>query len=217
MKFKRNPFHNQIRFEEKTLKNGRKYTIREDRSRYLYPDEWKAVFDELKEKQKPTFIFLINTGARINEARNVLVQDVDFERLNIVFRVTKSRNKDGSRRIRTIPISPQFVKYLGGLIRKKNLQMTDKFPILSTPAANIGLRKAVIKAGIPDYQMISIHNIRKTFEMWLRALGVEDGKVAQHQGHSLMIAMKHYTSVEIFNWQDKDEMRQILGDLYRKS
>jgi len=115
MRFKKNPFHDRILLGNTKKRDGKNYTTREDKDRYFFPDEWVVVYDCLRSSQKPTFSFLVNTGARINEVRNVKVQDVDFERLNIVFRWTKSRNKDGTRKIRTIPISPQFARYLNFL------------------------------------------------------------------------------------------------------
>lgn len=213
VKFKKNHFHERIITQTLELKN-RKYTKREYRDRYFFPDEYKVFYDHLKESQKLTFNFLINTGARINEIRNVEVRDIDFERNGIVFRWTKSRNKDGSRRIRTIPISSQFCKYLKGIIRERNLELTDKFPILSTPAANIGMKKALVTSNIPDWKMFSIHNIRKTMEMWLLALDVDSSKVEKHMGHTLAVAMKFYVSPELFSWDDKNQMREIIGDLY---
>lgn len=215
MKFKKNPFHSRINFENLQLKD-RNYTKREYRDRYFFPDEWKCFFDCLKPKQKITFNFLINTGARINEIRNAKVGDVDFERNNIVLRWTKSRNKDGSRRIRTIPISPQFKKYLIKVIKDYNLKVEDNFPILSTPAANIGMKKALQKAKIPDWKMFSAHNVRKTLEVWLLALDIDSLKIIKHFGHSLIMASKHYVSPDIFDYSDKDVMREVIGDLYRK-
>lgn len=216
MKFKKNPFHNRINIETKKLSDDRSYTIREYRDRYFFPDEWVCFFDELNpDRQKPTFHFLINTGARINEARHVKVKDVDFSRKNIVFRWTKSRNKDGSRRLRTITISSQFAKYLKKQIRKKKLGLEDDFKLLSTPAANLAMNKALKKAGIPDYKMFSVHNVRKTTEMYLGALNIPEGKIAKHMGHSEAVAQKFYVSPEIFDVEDIRIIRnKILGDLY---
>ncbi len=222
-KFKKNHFHNRILTEELQLSN-RKYTKREYRDRYFFPDEWKAFFDQLKKKQKITFHFLICTGARINEARHVKVKDVDHERNNIVFRWTKSRNKDGSRKMRTIPISPQFSKYLKKIEREYELGLDDYFPILSTPAASIAMKGnpttgtpgALQKAGIPDWKMFSVHNVRKTLEMFLTAWEVPEGKILKHMSHSSKVSQKYYVSPEIFNWEDKQDMREIVGDLYRR-
>ena len=214
MKFKQNPFHGQSKVEVVLRDGWRKYTIRENRDRYFFPDEWMAFYDCLKTKQKLTFQFLVCTGARISECRGVKVGDVDLERQNIVFRWTKSRNKDGTRKIRTIPISSEFKKYLIAAIKSRNLSSEDNFPLLSIPAANIAMKKALRKAEIPDWKMFSVHNVRKTMEMYLLALGIDGMKIVQHMGHSMAIALKHYTSPEIFNYEDRQKMRQIIGDLY---
>lgn len=216
MKFKKNPFHERIKTEKKELKDGREYTIRESRDRYFFPDEWMAFYDKLRKSQKFTFEMLINTGARINECRNVQVRDIDFERQNIVFRWTKSRNKDGSRKIRTIPISTKFTKTLKKHIKEHNLKPEDNLKILSTPASNIAMKKALKKAGIPDWKMFSVHNVRKTLETWLLALDIDTMKIIKHFGHSIQMAQKHYVSPDIFGWEDKRMMRDIIGGLYRK-
>jgi len=202
--------------------NGRKYSVRNNRDRFFFPDEWCAFYDQLREKQKVTFEFLINTGARIMEAQHVQVADIDFERNNIVLRVTKrivnrpGKQKFGVRKIRVLTISDQFAKFLKKTIRKYKLNPTDTLPILSTPAANIALKKALQKAGVEDYDMFSIHNIRKTLETWLMALGIDSFKIIKHFGHSFAVAAKHYVSADIFDWDDKKRMRDVIGDLFQR-
>ncbi|GAG27503.1 unnamed protein product, partial [marine sediment metagenome] len=61
-----------------TRKNGRIFTLKEDKNRFFFPDEYMKFFDKLKERQKHTVKCIINTGARINEIRNVKVEDTDF-------------------------------------------------------------------------------------------------------------------------------------------
>jgi integrase len=201
-----------------TLKNGRSYSVRSNRDRFFFPDEWGKFFDKAKSKQQFTFRFLINTGARINEARNVKVSDIDLERKRIVLRVTKvkAKKKETSPRPRIIPISTQFAKYLKKYIREAKLDSNDYLGILSTPAANIGMKKALKVGGIKDYYMFSIHNIRKTLETWLVALEVDGLKITAHIGHSLQTAASHYISADVFSWEEKTKMREIIGDLYRK-
>lgn len=205
---------------EMSRKNGRKYTIRNNRDRFFFPDEWFAFYDQLKDRQKITFEFLINTGARIMEIQNIKVMDVDFERNNIILRVTKAvvnkpgKGKKGTRKIRVLTISTQFTKYLKKIIKKHNLKPEDKFPILSTPAANIAMKKALREAGLEDWSMFSLHNCRKTLETWLLALNIDSFKIIKHFGHSFAVAAKHYVSPDIFSWEDKKNMREIVGDLF---
>ena len=201
-----------------TLKDGRSYTVRSNRDRFFFPDEWGKFFDKAKKRQKFTFKFLINTGARINEARNVKVSDIDLERKRIVLRVTKvkAKKKEKSPRPRIIPISTQFAKYLKRYIREAKLSHDDYLGILSTPAANIGMKKALKIAGIKDYYMFSIHNIRKTLETWFVALEIDGLKITAHIGHSMQTAASHYISADVFSWEEKSKMREIIGDLYRR-
>lgn len=201
-----------------TLKNGRTYSVRSNRDRFFFPDEWMSFFDKAKKKQQFTYRFLINTGARINEARNVRVSDIDLERKRIVLRITKvkAKKKETSPRPRIIPISSQFAKYLKKYIRESKLGSEDYLGILSTPAANIGLKKAIKLGGIKDYYMFSIHNIRKTLETWLVALEVDGLKITAHIGHSMQTAASHYVSADVFSWEEKSKIREIIGDLYRR-
>lgn len=217
MKVKPNHFINLSGKKEITRSNGVKYSIRNNRQRFFYPDEWFAFYDRLKlRKQKITFSFLINTGSRINEARNIKVSDVDFSRNSIVLRITKSRDKEGNRRIRVISCSNQFIRYIKKIINDYDLKQDDCFPILSTPASNICLKKALNEAGIKDSFMFSVHNIRKTLETWLLALGVDSMKVIKHFGHSFKIASTHYISPDSFSHEDRKNMRSIIGDLYER-
>ena len=199
-------------------RDGKKYSVRSNRDRFFFPDEWMKFIDKSKAKQTFTFKFLINTGARINEARNVKVSDIDIERKRIILRVTKvkAKKKEKAPRPRIIPISSQFAKYIKKHIRNNKLGPEDYLGILSTPAANIGMKKALQSAGIKDWQMFSIHNIRKSLETWLMALGVDGLSITAHIGHSMQTAASHYVSADVFSWEEKSKMREIIGDLYRR-
>ena len=196
--------------------NGEEYTIRNNRHRYFFPDEWIAFYDALKPRQKITFNFLINTGARINEARMIQVSDIDFDRNSIVLRWTKGRMTDGSRKMRVLSISSQFSKWIKGVVKEYNLKAEDYFPILSTPAANICMKKTLQKVGIKDWSMFSIHNVRKTLETWLISLDIDSLKIIKHFGHTMTVAAKFYVSSDTFNYADKQIIRQVIGDLYQQ-
>jgi len=205
-------------FDTIIRKNGIKYSLKDNVNRFLFPEEYMKFEDSLKSKQKHSVIFLINTGARINEARNVKVEDIDLDRRRIILRVTKTKAVKGEKkgRPRIIPISAKFVKYLRGHIKKKRLSPGDYIGILSNPALNIAYKKAGIKAGIKDYYNISSHTFRKTLEVWLMALGVDSLTLVAHIGHDLRTAARHYVSPDIFSWEDKQKIRDIIGDLYRR-
>jgi len=215
MKVKPNHFSGMIASKEIIRSNGMKLTIRQNRHRYFFPDEWMAFFDELKPRQKVTFNFLVNTGARINEVRNIRVQDIDFERNSIILKWTKGRNSDGTRKIRVLSVSSKFIKWLRATILELNLKPEDTFGILSTPAANICMKSALQKANIQDWMMFSVHNVRKTLETWLISLDIDSLKIVKHFGHTLNVAAKFYVSSDTFNYEDKQTIRSIIGDLYQ--
>lgn len=197
-------------------KNNRAYSVRSNRDRFFFPPEWKKFFDSLRQSQKKTFDCLFSTGARINEIRNVKEDDVDFINKRIILRVTKVKAKAGEKnsRPRTIPISTQFAKRLKSYF--KDIKNGETLGLLSTPASNIGMKKALQKAGIKDWYMFSVHNVRKTIENWLMALGVDGVAISRHFGHDIHTALQHYASPDIFSWKEKTEMREIVGDLYAK-
>jgi len=41
-------------------------------------------------------------------------------------------------------------------------------------------------------------------------------KLANHFGHSIAIAARHYVSSDVFSIEDKTYIRKIIGDLYGK-
>jgi len=202
--------------KEGIRKDGKKYSIRNNRDRFFYPHEWMNFFDRLTKSQQTTFKFLINTGARINEAIHVKVNDIDLINKRLTLRITKVKSAKGEKnpRPRIIPLSSQFTKYLKKYILDNKLKGDDYLKLRSKPATHIALKKALQNAKIHDWYMFSTHNIRKTFETWLMALGIDGLKITTHLGHSMAVAVGHYISPDVFSWEEKQGMRAILGDLY---
>lgn len=198
--------------------NGRSWTRKIDKNRFLFPEEYGKFEDALKDKQKFSVRFLINTGARINEAINVKVNDIDFDRKRITLRITKSKVKKGETkgfgRPRIIPISTQFAKYLKHELKDKPLD--SYIGILTNAALNIAYKKAAKISKIKNPGDISSHTFRKTLEVWLMALGVDGLSLTAHLGHDMKTAAIHYVSPDIFSWEEKKQMREIIGDLYGK-
>ena len=199
-------------------KNGRIYTIKENKDRFFFPKEYMKFEDQLKKKQKHSVKIQINTGARVMELQNIKVEDCFLDQKRIVLKVTKAKAKKGEKKgkQRIIPISTHFSKYLKRYIKEKNLRPEDKIGVLSTPALNIGIKLAAKRAGIKDYQNFSSHNLRKTLECWLMALGTQDSSLLAHFGHDRKTAMSAYVSPDIFSFEEKQKMRMIINDLYQK-
>ncbi|KKN27615.1 hypothetical protein LCGC14_0863020 [marine sediment metagenome] len=201
-----------------TRKGGRTYTVRSNRDRFWFPDEWIKFYNALKSFQKHTFNFQINTGARINELRHVKVEDMDLERKRITLRITKikAKKKETTPRPRIIAVSSQFAKYMKKYIRDNSLNGEDYTRVLSTPAACICIKKVCKKVGIKDYYMFATHNIRKTHGNYLKALGVDAGEICSRLGHDYDTFLKSYASPDIFSSEEKQKIRDIVGDLYQR-
>ena len=107
-------------------------------------------------------------------------------------------------------------KYLKKYTLQNKLTDDDYFNILSTPALGIGMKKAAVLAGLNNPNDFSPHNLRKTLEVWLMSLGIGDLPLTAHIGHDIKTAASHYVSPDIFSWEEKRRMREIIGDLYER-
>ena len=202
--------------------NGRKLTKKTNKNRFFFPDEWMMFEDKLKGRCKHSCKCLLFTGARWMEMKKAQVKDliiIPQGRSRLVLRHTKTKASKGEYkfsdgRTRDLPISNAFAKYLGTYVIKNKLQLEDTFDILSKPALNIAMKKAARDALISNPEDFSPHNLRKTLEVWLMALGNDSMKLLAHFGHDMNTAAAHYVSPDIFSWEDKKKIRQIIGDLY---
>jgi len=197
-------------------KDGKKYTVRDDRSRYFWPKEWLLFFDNLKEDQKYIFDCLINTGARIDEALHIVPEDFDFERNNLTLRVTKTKAKKGESvgKKRTFTISSQFSKRSKAYIKDNNIEKGQ--PLINVKSLSVYtlLKRTLKKSGFKDVEQFSLHNIRKTHGNYLKALGVPSDEICYRLGHDMDTFIRHYGSPNIFTLDDKRLMIKILGDVY---
>ena len=73
--------------------------------------------------------------------------------------------------------------------------------------------KVSIKNDNENYNDFSSHNIRKTHGNWLKVLKVDGLEIASRLGHDPATMLKHYVSPNLFNEQDKELIKEILGDL----
>jgi integrase len=208
---------------EGTMKNGRKYSVREHRLTYFMPDIWIKFVDALNSKRaKLTAEILIQTGARINEVRNIEERDIDYERNTIRLRITKTKAKKGELvgKPRTIPINSQFVKQLKKHF--KELPSGSKIGLLSTPAFNIAMKKALKEIKYPEWYMLSAHNIRKTHGNWLKLLGnsrmieCDAMEICLRLGHDYNTFLRDYGSSGSSNPQDLVAIKSLFGDLYER-
>lgn len=196
--------------------DGKKYSVRDDRSRYFFPEEWFNFYNSLREINKPIFDVLINTGARIEEALHIKPKNFDWERNNLTLRVTKLKARKGERigKPRTFSISSQFARKMRKYINDNNIKDDDKLFKITQQAVYQLLRRKLQQLGFKDWQQFSLHNIRKTHGNYLKALEIDSAEICYRLGHDLNTFIKHYGSANVFDRKDKIGMTKILGDIY---
>lgn len=209
--------------EERSMgvrKDGKEYSIRDNRMAWFYPAVWQKVYANLKsDKQRLMADLLIRTGARINEIKFIEFRDCDFERNTLRLRITKTKAKKGELKgkPRTLPMDSKFMKRL-----KKEFDDKGKLKLLTTAGFNMGLHNACEKAGMPDYYNYSAHSIRKTHGNWLKVLGnlglikIDSYEICLRLGHDMNTFLKDYGSSSVLDNRDIQIAKQILGDLYER-
>lgn len=197
-------------------KNGKKYSVRTDRSSYFFPDKWELFFNTIKSEKQDIFDVAINTGARIEEMLNIKPEDFDWERNNLTLKVTKTKATKGESigKKRTFSISSQFARRMRKYINEHKIKEGQVlFPISKQAVAQM-FKRGLKKAGFKDWYMFSLHNIRKTHGNWLKALEVPSDEICLRLGHDHNTYLKHYGSASVFDRKDKMLMIKILGDVY---
>jgi integrase len=203
-------------------KDGKGYTKKANQNRFFFPEEYMKLEDNLKPKQKHSVKCLLNTGARISELKKVQVQDFIFNsqgRSRIILRHTKTKARKGEflqGKVRDVPLSKEFAKYLNNFVKTKKLKPMENLKILTNPAINNALKNTANLIGLSHPEDFSCHTLRKTFEIWLMALGVDSLPLTAHLGHDIRTAASNYVSPDIFSWEDKNKIKKIIGDLYQR-
>jgi integrase len=196
--------------------DGKKYSVRDDRSRYFFPEEWIKFYSNINKSKQPIFNVLINTGARIEEALNIRPKDFDWERKTLTLTVTKTKaaKKESIGRKRTFVISSQLIKDMRKYISKNKISDDARLFIVTKAAVWRMMKRVLIKSEFKDYYNFSLHNIRKTHGNYLKALGISAEEICLRLGHDMNTYLKHYGSATIFDRKDKLSMIKILGDVY---
>lgn len=204
--------------------DGKKYTVRKDRHRTFFPDEWVRFLKEIKPNRKIVFELLISTGARIDEALHIRPKDIDFDRNNLTLYVTKSKYSKGQSKEmggnkRTFAISTKTIKKLRKHIRENNIKDVGLLFNISKQGVSQLFKRSLKKAGLKEWEF-SLHNIRKTHGMWLktvqtRGVDLDISEICMRLGHDHNTFLKHYGSPSIFNDKDRELIVELLGDVYK--
>jgi len=206
------------------MDNGKKYTVRSDRHRYFFPDEWKQFIENIKPDRQILFETLLQTGARIDEALHLKPSDFIWDNNSVTLRVTKSKAKKGESKVlggkrRSFGVSSRFCRRMRSYIRNNNIKDDDLIFPITKQAVSQMLKRGLEKAELNSWEF-SLHNIRKTSGMWLktvqrRGVDLDVSEICMRLGHDHNTFLKHYGSPSIFTDQQRDKIVDILGDVYK--
>jgi len=204
--------------------DGKKYTVRADRQRYFFPEEWISFINEVKDNRKILFETLLQTGGRIEEILNIKPKDFIWDNNTIRLRVTKSKAKKGESQIlggkqRSFIVSSQYCRKLRGYIRNNNVKDDELLFKITKQGVSQIFKRTLVRIGLNEWEF-SLHNIRKTTGMWLktvqrRGYDLDVSEICMRLGHDHNTFLKHYGSPSIFTDQQRDKIVDILGDMYK--
>lgn len=204
--------------------DGKKYTVRKDRHRYFFPNEWIKFLGEVKEERKILFETLLQTGARIEECLNLKPRDFIWDNNSVTLRITKSKASKGESKIlggqaRSFGVSSQFIRKIRKHIRENKVPNNEFIFKLTKQGVSQLFKRCLKKVGLNEWEF-SLHNIRKTSGMWLktvqrRGYDLDVSEICMRLGHDHNTFLKHYGSPSVFTDQQRDKIVDILGDVYK--
>jgi len=204
--------------------DGTRYTVRADRHRYFFPEEWIKFLGVIKEKKIIIFETLLQTGGRIDEVLHLKPKDFIWDNNSVTLRVTKSKASKGESKIlggqaRAFGVSSRFIRRLRKYLRDNKINDDDLiFPVTPQSVTRL-FKRGLKKAELKEWEF-SLHNIRKTSGMWLktvqrRGVDLDVSEICMRLGHDHNTFLKHYGSPSIFTDQQRDKIVEILGDVYK--
>lgn len=221
-------------------KDGVEYSVRTDRRRYFFPDEWLRFISTFKNKtHKFFFITCLHTGGRAMEVLNLRHQDIDIERGTVNFTLVKQRtakkNYASTGKTRGFFVASEFIKEYKSFVRGKTIKPEEyiflnnsKLPANYSSLINserkkfyysvfVGygklFKRKLQKAKITDWFNFSLHNIRKTYGMWMRTYNKDFGELCYRMGHDMDTYIAHYGSSLIFTDDERRKISNIMGDV----
>lgn len=173
----------------------------------LTPQETKALIKAAKADRNRLIVeFLYSCGARVSEAANIKLVDLDFsEKIGIV--KGGKGNKD-----RTIILSKTWIKQAKKYLKKKKIKSKYFFskkngkPITADTIQRI-IRKATEKAGIEKH--VTPHTLRHSFATHLLESGESIRKIQELLGHS------NLTTTQIYTHISTNELKKVASPLDR--
>ena len=211
---------------------GENYSVRTGRLRYFFPLEWEEFIFNISDSKKIIFETLLITGARIEEAMMIKKSHIYLDNKYLILYNTKikSKKKERKQTQREVILPKQFIRQLKNYINTMNDEdfiflNNDRLVGLDTKqikiiagkkALNVYqiFKRAISKTKIEDPWNFSLHNIRKSCGMWLKAMNVKESEICFRLGHDMNTYIKHYGSPDRFGSNDKIKIANKFSGIY---
>ncbi len=173
-------------------------------TRFLEPDEMEALFRRLPDqgrlalRDRTLFVFLYNTGARVQEAADLRAGDLDLGERALV------RLHGKGDKWRTCPLWHQTVDLLVELLQPDGRPASPAAPVFTSttgePLTRFGIYKIIRRhAGHLDDERtdrhVSPHTFRHTAAMHLLEAGVEINVIRGWLGHADLTTTNRYAEI----------------------
>ncbi|MDR3567347.1 MAG: site-specific integrase [Syntrophobacteraceae bacterium] len=174
------------------------------RDRIISLDEFRAIMEKLPRHTKAILAAAFYTGMRRGEVLSLTWDKVDMERRMIRLEAADTKDKEP----RVIPILPELFEILKEIPRA--LHDPHVFLFRGKPVASIktGLIKACKDAGV-NYGRFEkggfvFHDLRHSFNTYMRKAGVAQSVIMKITGHSTDEMFRRYNSI------DADDAHQAI-------
>jgi len=184
------------------------------RDRILSPEEFKRLMKQLPLHTRQIFAAGFYTGMRKGEILNLTWDKVDIK--NRCISLQAEDTKDGEPRL--IPISQDFRKLLLGIPRA--IHDNHVFLYRGKPVRDIrdGVKNACNKTGIIYGRFkkngFVFHDLRHTFNTYLRKAGVPESVIMEITGHSTREMFDWYNTVDL---EDAHNAVDQMGSFLKNS
>jgi len=176
--------------------------VKNERVRYLLPDEHTRLFDALDETEftwlKPLVIIALDTGLRLNNLCELSRIDISFPDRMIVIQAEKMKNDDYIG----IPLSDRALQVLKDQMKIPCVSghvFHDNGQKLYDRKVQRAFRILLEKAEIENFHF---HDLRHTFASYLRQRGVDIHTISVLMGHRDLRMTKRYAHLNVDNMRD---------------
>jgi integrase len=169
------------------------------RDKVLSPDEFQRLMDNAARHTKEILVTAFFTGMRKGEILNLTWDKVDLHKRVIKLEAADTKDKEA----RMIPICDELLQVLSNIPRPiRDFHEKHVFTYKGKPVRDIrtGLEDACEKAGILYGRFVKdgfvFHDLRHTFNTYMRKAGIAESVIMDITGHSTREMFDRYNTVD---------------------